>query len=217
MYMGLNFVRQTEIHTAEPLVPEPSAFEVDLVIEKLKSNKSPGIDQIQAELIKAGVRQFAVRYINLLFLFGIGRNCLRSGRSRSLYLSIRRVIKQIVVIVEAYHFCQLCTRLTPYAEEIIGDHQCGFRHNRSTTDHIFFIRQILGKKCEYNEAVHHLFIDFKKAYDSFRREVLYNILIEFGIPMKLVRLIKMCLSETCSRVQVGKNLSDMFPFRNGLK
>jgi len=48
---------------------------------------------------------------------------------------------------------------------------------------------------EYNEAVHQLFIDFKKAYDSVRREVLYNILIEFGIPKKLVRLIKMCLTE----------------------
>jgi len=49
---------------------------------------------------------------------------------------------------------------------------------------------MLEKKWEYNEAVHHLFIDFKKAYDSVRREVLYNILIEFGIPKKLVRLIK---------------------------
>jgi len=65
--------------------------------------------------------------------------------------------------------------------------------------------------------VHQLFIDFKKAYDSVRREVLYNILIEFGIPKKLVRLIKMCLTETCSRVRLGKNLSDMFPIRNGLK
>jgi hypothetical protein len=46
---------------------------------------------------------------------------------------------------------------------------------------------------------------------------LYNILIEFGIPKKLVRLIKMCLTETYSRVQVGKNLSEMFPIRNGLK
>jgi hypothetical protein len=53
------------------------------------------------------------------------------------------------------------------------------------------IRQILEKKWEYNEAVHQLFIDFKKAYDSVRREALYNILIEFGIPKKLVRLIKM--------------------------
>jgi len=70
---------------------------------------------------------------------------------------------------------------------------------------------------EYNEAVHQLFIDFRKAYDSVRREVLYNILIEFGIPMKLVSLIKMCLSETYSRVRVGKNLCDMFPIRNGWK
>ena len=87
----------------------------------------------------------------------------------------------------------LLSRLIPYAEEVIGDHQCGFRRNRSTTDHIFCIRQILEKKWEYNEAVHQLFIDFKKAYDSVRREVLYNILIEFGIPKKLARLIKMCL------------------------
>jgi hypothetical protein len=82
---------------------------------------------------------------------------------------------------------------------------------------MFCIRQILEKKWEYNEAVHQLFIDLKKAYDSVRRKVLYNILIEFGIPRKLVRLIKMCLSETYSRVRVGKNLSDRLPIRNGLK
>jgi hypothetical protein len=65
--------------------------------------------------------------------------------------------------------------------------------------------------------VHQLFIDFKTAHDSVRREVLYNILIEFGIPRKLVGLIKMCLSENYSRVRVGKNLSDRLPIRNGLK
>jgi hypothetical protein len=48
---------------------------------------------------------------------------------------------------------------------------------------------MLEKKWEYNETVHQLFIDFKKAYDSVRRELLFNILIEFGIPMKLVRFI----------------------------
>ena len=111
----------------------------------------------------------------------------------------------------------LLLRLIPYAEEIMEDHQCGFRRNRSTTDHIFCIRQILEKKWEHNEAVHQLFIDFKKAYDLVRREALYNILIEFGIPKKLVRLIKMCLTETYSRVRVGKNFSEMFPIRNGLK
>jgi len=56
----VNDVRQTETHTAEPLVPEPSAFEVELAIEKLKSHKSTGVDQIPSELIKAGGR--TIRY-----------------------------------------------------------------------------------------------------------------------------------------------------------
>ena len=110
----------------------------------------------------------------------------------------------------------LLSRLTPYAKEIAWDHQCGFRRNRSTIDHILCIRQILEKKWEYNEEVHQLFIDFKKAYDSVKREVLYKILIEFGIPKKLVRLIKMSLTETYSRVRVGKNVPDRYPIRNGL-
>jgi len=73
-----------------------------------------------------------------------------------LYLSIRRAIEQIVVIIGGYHFLPatyiilsniLLSRITPYAEEIIGDHQCGFQRNRSTTDHILYIGQICeGKK-----------------------------------------------------------------------
>jgi hypothetical protein len=65
--------------------------------------------------------------------------------------------------------------------------------------------------------VNQLFIDFKKAYDSIKREVVYNILLEFGIPKKLVRLIKMCLNETFSKVHIGKLLYDKFPIQNGLK
>jgi sorting nexin-29 len=108
-------------------------------------------------------------------------------------------------------------RLTPYVNEIIGDHQCGFHRNRSTMDQIFYIQQILEKQWEYNGTVHQLFIDFKKAYDSVKREVLYSILLEFGIPKKLVRQIKMCLNETYSKVRVSKLLSDKFPIQNGLK
>jgi hypothetical protein len=84
-------------------------------------------------------------------------------------------------------------------------------------DQILYIQQILEKKWEYNGMVHQLFIDIKKAYNSFKREVLYNILFEFGIPKKLVRLIRMGLNETYSKVCVGKLLSDKFPTQNGLK
>jgi hypothetical protein len=69
----------------------------------------------------------------------------------------------------------LLARLTPYVNEIIGNHQCGFCRNRSTRDQIFNIRQILEKKWEYNGKVHQLFIDFKKAYDSIKREKFFTI------------------------------------------
>jgi hypothetical protein len=71
----------------------------------------------------------------------------------------------------------------------------------------------MEKKWEYNGTVHQLFIDFKRAYVSVRREVLYSILIEFGVPRKLVGLIQMCLKETYSTVRIGKFQSDKFLFR----
>jgi hypothetical protein len=77
----------------------------------------------------------------------------------------------------------LLARLIPYVNKVIGDHQCEFRRNRSTTDQ-------LEKKWEYIGMMHQLFINFKKAYASVKRKVLYNILLEFGIPSKVVRLIK---------------------------
>jgi len=46
----VNEVRQTEVHTSKPVLPEPSAFHVELAIEKVKSYKSPGINQILVEL-----------------------------------------------------------------------------------------------------------------------------------------------------------------------
>jgi hypothetical protein len=74
-----------------------------------------------------------------------------------------------------------------------------------------------GEKWEYNEILHQLFIYFKKGYDSVRREVLYSILIEFWVLMKLVRLIEMCLNKTYSKTRIGKHLSDSFLIQNGLK
>jgi hypothetical protein len=71
----------------------------------------------------------------------------------------------------------------------------GFDIIEQLTDQSSCIHLMLEKKLEYNETVHQLFIDFEKAYYSVRREVLYNILIDFGVPMKVVRLIKMCLNE----------------------
>ena len=84
--MGLMMLaRETYIHAAEPLVPEPSAFDFEMAIEKLKRLKSPGIDQVPADVIRAVGRTIRSEIHKLLIQFVIRRNCLRSGRSRSFY------------------------------------------------------------------------------------------------------------------------------------
>ena len=201
--MYLNDVRQTEIHTTEPLVPEPRAFEVEMSIEELKSNKSPDIDQIPAELIKAGDRTICYEIHKLIISIWNKEELPEEWKELIILHIYKKGVKTdcsnyrgITPLPTMYKILSniLLSRSTPYAEEIIVDHPCGFRRNRSTTHHIFCSCQILEKKWEYIETVHQLFIDFKKAYDSVRREVLNNILIEFDISVKLVRLIKMCLT-----------------------
>jgi hypothetical protein len=139
-------------------------------------------------------------------MFGIRKNLLISERSLLLYQFTRGAIKMtsnyrgISLLRTSYKILSsiLLSRLSPYIHEIIGDHQCGLQCSRAPVNQIFIICQILEKRWEYNETVHQLFVDFKRASDSVTKEVLYNILIEFGVPMKLVRLIKICLNKKCS-------------------
>jgi hypothetical protein len=135
---------------------------------------------------------------------------------------MKRAIKLTVVITMGNYCYQLHTAfsLTSFSQhvwmKIFGDRQYGIQGNRSTTDLILCYHEILVKKLEYNETVHQLFIDFRKTCDLVRKGVLFIILLEFGVPMKLGRLINMCLNETCSKVHTCKHLSN-FAIRNDLK
>jgi len=152
---GGNYVRQTEVLSAKLRVPEPSAFEVEMAIEKLKSYKSLGIDQISAELIKAGGRTICSKIHELISIRNkeqlpkdwesINVPISKKGDTTdcSICTGISRMSTKYKILSNS-----LLSRLTAHAEEIMRGHQCGFQRNRSTTDHVFCIRQILEKKLE---------------------------------------------------------------------
>jgi hypothetical protein len=218
--------RQIEIHSAEPLVPDLSPFEVEIAIAKLRRYISPDKDQIAAELIQAGgetLQSETHKLINCIWnkekLPDQWKECViapahkKGGKTEcSNYRGISLLSTSNIILSN-----MLLSKLSPYINEIIGDHQCGFFHNRSITDQIVCIHLILEKKWELCETVHQLFVDFKKTYDSVRRKVLYSTIMEYGVHMKLVRLIKMCLCKTYSKVCIVRHLSDTFPVQDGLK
>jgi hypothetical protein len=160
----------------------------------MKRCKSPGSDQFLAELIQAGGEILCFKFHKLI-------NSNKDQWKESIIIPVHKDgdktecsnYRGVSLLSASYKilFNILLSRVRLYIVEIVGDHQYGLQRNRSTTDQIFCIHQTLEKKWEYNETV-----GFKIAYDSVRREVLYNIFIEFGVLMKLVRLIKMCLNET---------------------
>ena len=132
---GANDVRQTEIHIAQPLVTECSAFEVEMAIGKPKSHNSPGIDQIPPEFIKAGGTTICYEIHKLLnsvwnkeelpvewkqlIAVPIYKKCNKTDHSNYRGISLWSTVYKILSNI-------LLSRLTPHAEEIIGDHQCGF-------------------------------------------------------------------------------------------
>jgi sorting nexin-29 len=82
-----------------------------------------------------------------------------------------------------------------YVETTIDDYQCGCHGEQSTVDQIFTIRQILEKCSEHVKDTHHLFIDFKAAYDSIDRHSLYAAMEELNIPQKLITLVKATMNK----------------------
>jgi len=111
----------------------------------------------------------------------------------------------------------LFNRLLPYMEANIGDYQCGYRQGRSTIDQIFTVRQILEKCNEHNKDTHHLFIDFKAAYESIDRSRLYAAMGELNIPQKLIALVMTTLNNTQCRVKIQNRLSAPINTKNGIR
>ena len=109
---AVNDVRQTEIHTAEPMVPEPSAFDIGMAIEMLKRYKSPGVDQIPAKLIKAGGGTICSE-IHKLINSILSKEELPEEWKKSIIVPIYKGNKSDGSYYRGISLCQLCTKFYP--------------------------------------------------------------------------------------------------------
>jgi len=209
----------------EPVLA-PTRHEVTEAINSLKNNKSSGPDGIPAELFKNGGEEL-ISFMHELVLEIWNTETLPDtwleGSLCPLHKKGDKLVcenyRGISLLNSAYKIFAkiLYNRLAPHAETVIGDYQCGFRPDRSTTDQIFNIRLILQKGREFNIPTHHLFIDFKSAYDKIKRSELLVIMKELEFKPKLIRLVAATLNGSRSRIKLSEDLSDSFEVKEGLK
>ena len=207
-------------------IDPPTHGEIKKAIASLKNNKSPGPDSIPAELFKNGGEKLVdVLHSVIVKVWQSeilpeewmnGALCPLHKKGDKLCCSNYR---GICLLNTAYKvFARLLyTRLEPYAEDCTGDYQAGFRADRSTSDQIFAIRQILQKTREFNIETHHLFIDFKAAYDTINRAEMLKIMNELNFPTKLIRLVAATLNGVKCCVKLQGELSPPFETREGLR
>ena len=97
------------------------------------------------------------------------------------------------------------------------DRQASFRGGRSCADHIFVLRNIIEQSVEWQRQLVVNFIDFKKAFDSLHRNSMWKILRSYGLPMKIINMIKLLYEGSKSCVRVGGTNTDYFDITSGVK
>lgn len=216
----------SKVQTAELPDTVPTFEEVQKAISKLKNNKAPGSDKIPAECIKCGGETLYQAIHHLIEAVWNAEEVPREWKEGVIVPIFKKGDRMkcsnyrgITLLNTAYKVFSniLLEKLKPYAEEIIGDYQCGFRRGRSTIDQIFTIKQIMEKCWEFNRNLHQLFIDFKQAYDTIRRVKLWQAMEELGFPKKLVKLTQVCINGSMSRVRIAHEFSEVFNINDGLK
>ena len=209
----------TEVFSDLPLTP-PSIEEIKELLPKLKNYKSPSsLDNITNEELKYGgevsckwlhkiygnvwvLEQTPTDWIKGVIIIldkkGDTSHC-KNNRGITLRSTASKLFQMVIL-----------KRLDSGLERILRDNQCGFRKNRSCADQLFSLRQMIEASIEYNLPMKINFIDFKAAFDSVRRDYIWQALQHYGLPTKYINIFGAFYSNTQSAVRVGETLTDWF-------
>jgi len=207
-------------------VPPPTYHEVTQVIEKLKTHKAAGSDNISAELIKAGGTAVKQRIHKLIVRiweeetlpseWTEGIICPTYKKGDRMLCSNYRPITLLNVVYKIFTIL-IHNKLSKIMEDKLEDCQMGFRANRSTIDNLFIVRQIIEKCHEFNIELHNVFIDYTQAFDTVFRDKIFKCLNHYEVPSKLMKLVAKTLQNTKARVKINQTYTEKFEISTGVK
>ena len=203
-----------------------SLDEITRAIKKQKNNKAPGEDGICAEMIKAE-ETITPKILQQIFQKIWDTEDIPISWKKGLIVKLPkkgdlsdsnnwRGITLLSITSKVFSRIIL-SRISEAIDEILRQEQAGFRKGKSCIDQIFVLRQILEQSYEWSTPLYNTFIDFEKAFDSLHRPTLWKILRHYGIPEKIVNIIR-CLYENFECKVIHNNLlTDSFTIDTGVK
>ena len=200
--------------------------EMNKAINRLKNNKSPGTDQIPAEILKHGGPKLREKLTNLCNLCwkeqqvpeewkkGIiiklpkkGNLCC-CGNWRG--ITLLSVPGKVLCLI-------LLERLKIGLDSLIRNEQAGFRPGRSCCDQIFTLRNIIEQCIEYQNSICLNFVDFKKAFDSIHRDTLWKILKAYGVPDMFINTFRRLYEGCAYCVKTEEGNTEFFRVDTGVR
>ena len=219
------------IHTDGPLLghedsPPLLKEEVVVAVSSLKTGKSPGVDNVPAELIKYGgedtahaltvlcqkiwdEKRWPKEWTQSLMIPLPKKGNLKQCQN---YRTISLISHPSKVLLRV-----LLNRLKTKAEEILSEEQAGFRAGRSTVEQIFNCRVIVEKHIQHQKDLYHNFIDFKKAFDRVWHDGLWKVLRDFNVDGRLVELIQALYENSSSAVLLNNQQGEFFRTTVGVR
>ena len=200
--------------------------EIMKAMKKLKNGKSGGIDGITAEIMKADM-ETSGKYLEKLFTAVWNQEVIPSEWNKGLIVKIPKKGDRSIcdnyrgitlLSVPSKVFSRvLISRIQDGVESQLREEQAGFRKGRSTTEQLFTLRNIIEQCTEWNAALFVNYVDFEKAFDSIHRESLWYIMKYYGIPDKLIKMVKLLYGAfECAVLEDGEE-SEWFLVTTGVK
>jgi Reverse transcriptase (RNA-dependent DNA polymerase)/Endonuclease/Exonuclease/phosphatase family len=213
-------------NTEECGVEEPTMEEFNDIVNGLKNGKAAGSDEICNEMIRNGGQELKEEMYKLLikiwkeetipeeWTLGIIVPIPKAGD-----LKVCSNYRRITLLNTAYKILTslILKRLKEYGEREIGEYQNGFRTGRSTVDAIHTLTQVIEKCYERDIDLHVIFIDFKQAFDSLKRNIMIKDAKRLGVPAKLIRMVKMTLEGSKAAIKTNEGITKAIEIGKGVR
>ena len=204
----------------------PTKAEIESAVKSLNVGKAAGPDQIPPEALKADIKVTA-DILHELFTKIWNEGSFPSDWKEGHLVKIPkkgdlsncnnyRGITLLSIPGKVFNRIIL-ERIKDSVDGKLREEQAGFRKNRSTTDQIATLRIIVEQSLEWNSSLIVNFIDYEKAFDSVDRTTLWKIMRHYGIPDKLVTMVKELYEGSSCRVLHEGQLTDSFNIVTGVK